>query len=72
MPFGTRLFERLIRKHRALLACPAHRKLHREHRQSHYYEHDKIDEYEYSAAVLSYDKRKSPYVSYADGTACTD
>ena len=45
---------------------------HSQHGYAHNYEEQQVKEYKYSAAVLTCNIRKSPYIADTDCTACAD
>ena len=72
MPLTSLRFQCLIGAHGTLMRCPSDGELHREHRDPHDDQKNQIEQYEDTAAVLSDEIRKLPYVSDADGTSGTD
>ena len=69
VPFGTRLFQRLIRAHRAFLARAADRKFHRHDRKAEDEQEDDVADDKRAAAILAYQPRELPYVAHADRTS---
>lgn len=72
MPVAAGLFQCLIGLHRTLAAAPAYGQFHGHDGNPHEEKEAEIKQYKYGAPVFAGNVGKFPYITYADGTSCTD
>ena len=70
VPLLPRLFQRLIRPHRAFAGGASHGKLHGHDGQTQNDQKDQVEQYKSTAAALTGDIRELPHIADADGAAC--
>ena len=70
VPLGSLGLQSVKRQSNALLAGPAHGKLHDHYRKAHDHQEQQVHQHKGGAAVLTGDIGKAPHISQTNGTAC--